>query len=274
MAAGRSTSRTPAPETSSTTIFLLNNNPSHGSIDTVSTDSHGGFSSDYNVVMDRFTPDDNNFQTLAQWRAGTGQDQHSFVATQAQLFTNASNNDFSLSGTSPAIDAGAAAASPLQPPSYDLLGNARPQGAGYDLGAYELGQSGTPVDPPPTVMPALTPEQMVAAGKAQLATDLAARLTALGADRKTIASTHFAADLPALANDRRAMATDRKDATKLAADKQQLVTHTAKMKTDVQQAGRGGSPLSAAALESGSSGFDRLALRNDLKQLAISRRTK
>jgi len=51
-----------------------------------------GFSSDFNAVMDRFTPDDNNFKTFAQWRAGTGQDAHSFVATEAQLFANASNN--------------------------------------------------------------------------------------------------------------------------------------------------------------------------------------
>jgi parallel beta-helix repeat protein len=244
--------------------ILLNENPSHGSID-ISSDSVSGFGSDYNAVMDRFTPDDNNFQTLAQWRAGTGQDQHSFVASEALLFTSAPAGDFTLSTMSPAIDAGAVASSPNQPPSYDLLGNARPQGAGYDLGAYEFSQSGTPTNPPPTVTPPLTTKQKVAADKARLAADLSARLSTLAADRKAITSTR-AADRLLLASDRRAMATDHKDPAKLAGDEQQLSADKSKLKND---AARLSAVLAADVLQwNYVLRYDRLTLHNDLKLLA------
>ena len=248
--------------------ILLNENPSHGSID-ISTDSWSGFGSDYNAVTDRFTPDDNNFQTLAQWRAAKGQDQHSFIATEAQLFTNAAGNDFTLSSTSPAIDAGATAAAPNQPPTSDLLGQARPQGAGYDLGAYEFAQSGTPTTPPPTITPPLTAAQKVAADKAQLAADVTARLAALAADRKAIGAAR-AADRLAIANDRRAMNLDRKDPAKRAVDQQQLSGDTAKMKSDLAQLN---AALTADVLHWRQVlQADRLSLRNDLKQLAATRR--
>ena len=42
-------------------------------------------------------------------------------------------SDFTLQTTSPAIDAG----SSVGAPSTDFAGNARPQGSGYDIGAYE-----------------------------------------------------------------------------------------------------------------------------------------
>jgi parallel beta-helix repeat protein len=242
--------------------ILLNENPSHGSID-ISTDSHAGFASDYNAVMDRFTPDDNNFQTLAQWRTSTGQDQHSFVATEAGLFADPSNHDFTLSPTSPAIGAGAVA--PQQPPAYDLLGNPRPQGAGFDLGAYEFGQSGNPTDPPPTITPPLTPKEKLAAHKAQLETDLKARIAALAADRKAMATTR-SADLMALALDRRAMAADHKDPSKLAADKQLLASDSLKLKNDLASL-RG--ILAGDALHWNQVlRADRVTLRNDVKQLA------
>jgi len=213
--------------------ILLNENPSHGSID-ISSDSLPGFASDYNAVIDRFTPDDNNFNTLAQWQSATGQDLHSFIATESQLFTDPASNNFTLSATSPAIDTGATSASPNQPPAYDLLNNPRPQGPGYDVGAYEFSQSGTPVNPPPTITPPLTPAETVAAAKSQLATDVAARLSALANDRKEIATTRASAKLT-LANDRRALAAERKDPVKLAADKQQLSTDTQQLKRDLAQ---------------------------------------
>ena len=50
------------------------------------------------------------------------------------LFMDAAGGDFRLSGSSPAVDSG----SSLGAPSRDFAGNPRPQGSGYDLGAFEL----------------------------------------------------------------------------------------------------------------------------------------
>ena len=102
-----------------------------GSI-TISPDSLPGFTSDYNVVMSRFTTDDGgSVMSLDQWRSATGQDAHSIVATPGQLFV--SGSDYHLSATSPALDAGTL----LGAPARDLDGNARPSGTGIDIGAYE-----------------------------------------------------------------------------------------------------------------------------------------
>jgi parallel beta-helix repeat protein len=54
------------------------------------------------------------------------------------LFVNAAGADFHLRENSPAIDAGATANAPAK----DYEGNNRPQGAGYDIGAYEYGSPG------------------------------------------------------------------------------------------------------------------------------------
>jgi parallel beta-helix repeat protein len=249
---------------------LLNENSSHGSID-VSADSLSGFTSDYNAVMDRFTPNNNDFQTLAEWRAGTGQDQHSFVAAEAALFTNASGHDYTLSASSPAIDDGAAGTAASPPPATDLTGGARPQGAGYDVGAYEYGQSGTPTDPPPTITPALTTAERVAADRAKLKTDRAARRATLAADRLTIVTTRRAGR-QAMASDRRAMAADHKDATRLAADKQLLAADALKLTADLAQLR---ATLAADVLVwKQALQADRLALTTDLKQLAIDRRAR
>jgi hypothetical protein len=48
-------------------------------------------------------------------------------------FVNPASHDFHLKGISTAIDRG----SSIGAPSVDFDGNARPQGAGYDIGAYE-----------------------------------------------------------------------------------------------------------------------------------------
>jgi len=53
-------------------------------------------------------------------------------------FVNPSGADFHLQSTSPAIDRGYAAGAPF---NTDFDDNARPQGAGYDIGAYEYGSS-------------------------------------------------------------------------------------------------------------------------------------
>jgi len=128
--------------------ILLNANSSHGAID-ISDDSLSGFSADNNAVTDRFTTNGgDSVLSLSEWRSETGNDANSFVSASSNLFTNAADDDYSLSSTSPAIDAGETVA---DVPS-DILGVARPQGAGFDIGAYERedgegGGGGDPVDP-------------------------------------------------------------------------------------------------------------------------------
>ena len=50
------------------------------------------------------------------------------------MFANPSKADFHLREGSPAIDSGSA----VDAPSDDFDGNSRPQGAGYDIGAFEF----------------------------------------------------------------------------------------------------------------------------------------
>ena len=112
--------------------IFYNDHSFRGSV-SISTDSLPGFSSDYNVVMSRFTTDGGDtILTLAQWQA-MGQDLHSLIATPAQLFVDATNDNYQLSSTSPAADAGQTLASV----PTDIVSIARPQGPGYDIGAYE-----------------------------------------------------------------------------------------------------------------------------------------
>jgi hypothetical protein len=54
------------------------------------------------------------------------------------LFANAPGGDFHLQGGSPAIDVG----SSIDAPADDYDGRPRPQGAGYDMGAFEYGGVG------------------------------------------------------------------------------------------------------------------------------------
>jgi len=112
-----------------------------GSID-ISADSLAGFSSDYNVLMNRMTTNGgDSILTLAQWQA-SGRDLHSLVATPSQLFVNPAGFDLHLSATSLALDVG----TPQFAPTVDFEGTARPSGAGIDIGADERG---TPTPPPP-----------------------------------------------------------------------------------------------------------------------------
>src|SRR5206468_9648869 len=68
---------------------------------------------------------------LTAWQ-DMGYDTDSFVAVPVDLFLTP-GADFHLRDGSPAIDSGTSA----NAPSFDLDGNPRPVGAGYDVGAYE-----------------------------------------------------------------------------------------------------------------------------------------
>jgi hypothetical protein len=78
--------------------------------------------------------------------SGTGTVQTGTMTTDPG-FAMASGGDYHLKPDSPAIDAGVVAASV----TTDLDNKPRPQGNGYDIGAYEAQPGGTtPVEPPTT----------------------------------------------------------------------------------------------------------------------------
>jgi parallel beta-helix repeat protein len=107
----------------------------------ISSDSQSGLVSDYNVIGNSVQSEDTgNSQSLAQWQASSGQDAHSFVAAESSLFV-APGSDYHLKPASPAIDAGTS----TDAPPNDLDGNPRPQGATFDIGAYEFSQGGLTV---------------------------------------------------------------------------------------------------------------------------------
>ena len=108
--------------------ILLAGAPGQVSVD-LCTACATGFASDHNAVSDAFSID-GTVLAFATWRAHTGQDATSFVATTSALFADTS---LALAAGSPAIDRGDTA----EAPATDILGTARPQGAAADLGAYE-----------------------------------------------------------------------------------------------------------------------------------------
>lgn len=113
--------------------IFYNQHPFRGSI-SLDAASLPNTVSDYNAVMDRFSTDGGDTViSLAAWRAATGQDSHSLLATPDQLFVDWTNDDYHLSASSPAIDSGTSTSAPPR----DLEGNARPVGGGFDAGAYE-----------------------------------------------------------------------------------------------------------------------------------------
>jgi parallel beta-helix repeat protein len=106
-----------------------------GSIAVYST-AAGVLTSDYNVVVDRFSTNGGTSvtSTLAQWRT-FGYDAHSLISTATALFVNPAGNDYRLTAGSPAIDAG----TNLSPDVVaDIVGTTRPQRTAYDIGCYEM----------------------------------------------------------------------------------------------------------------------------------------
>ncbi|NVB78523.1 MAG: hypothetical protein HOV81_09035, partial [Kofleriaceae bacterium] len=109
--------------------ILLDPAPNKGAIDICGA-CKAGMVSENNAVVGKFVIDGNMID-LATWRSRTGLDMTSFVATDADLFTSAT--DLTLKATSMAIDRGVA----TDAPETDLMGTTRPQGAAVDIGAYE-----------------------------------------------------------------------------------------------------------------------------------------
>jgi parallel beta-helix repeat protein len=96
----------------------------------------GVLTSDYNVVVDRFSTNGGTSvtSTLAQWKA-LGFDAHSLVSTAAALFVDPAMGNYQLKTGSPAIDAGVN----LSPDVVaDINGLPRPQRTAYDVGCYEM----------------------------------------------------------------------------------------------------------------------------------------
>ncbi|TAL61686.1 MAG: T9SS type A sorting domain-containing protein [Bacteroidetes bacterium] len=120
--------------------ILINLHPTRGSI-TIDAASLSGFTSNNNIVANRFSNDgDNTTITLAQWQAAGGYDSNSVLAaTQTSIFVNPTAFDYHLLTGSQAINAGSSSVSVSVINDLDL--NIRPQGSGYDIGCYEFLQT-------------------------------------------------------------------------------------------------------------------------------------
>jgi hypothetical protein len=121
------------------TVFnniLLTSSSSAGSISVQKTSN---VRSGYNAVVNRFSSNNNSIIALAQWQQ-SGNDTTSFVTTPAALFVNPGGGNYQLLSTAPAVDKGTASFNKIAAPTTDLMGGSRPQGTGFDIGAYELVQ--------------------------------------------------------------------------------------------------------------------------------------
>ena len=121
------------------TVFnniLINNHSFRGSI-CIDGDSQIGFVSDYNLLENRLSDDDGNSNmNLTSWQA-LGYDTHSqIVFPENQLFVNHNSGDFHLLASSQPINIGTSLVSSVV--LSDIDGITRPQGNGFDVGAYEF----------------------------------------------------------------------------------------------------------------------------------------
>jgi hypothetical protein len=105
----------------------------------IASDSLPGFTSNFNIVTNLFSPDDGTtFESLAQWQSQTGQDKNSIISTPSAVFVNQAANNYQELSTSPSVDAGVSSLAGHNAPTVDIVGVARPQGSGWDIGTYEL----------------------------------------------------------------------------------------------------------------------------------------
>lgn len=96
--------------------------------------------SDYNLLSDKISANgDGSATTLATWQT-LGLDANSIIAPAlTTIFADPQQVDFQLATGSPAIDKGSDRVAAVI--TEDLLGQARPSGPAYDIGAYEQQQT-------------------------------------------------------------------------------------------------------------------------------------
>jgi len=94
-------------------------------------DNGGALHSDWNAVSN-----------LSQVQNATGGDSDTIEVTLATAgFVDAAGDDFSLTASSPLVDAGIDVWAGVSAPGDDIAGAARPADGGYDIGAYEYGSA-------------------------------------------------------------------------------------------------------------------------------------
>jgi parallel beta-helix repeat protein len=115
--------------------ILINHHSFRGSI-AIDAASTTGFISDYNILVNRLSNDDGNSNmTLTQWQA-LGYDLNSMIADlESQIFVDHLTGNFHLLQNAKAVDAGTNLVLPIV--FEDLDNIPRPQGSGFDIGAYE-----------------------------------------------------------------------------------------------------------------------------------------
>lgn len=113
--------------------ILHNRHSFRGSLEFGSATDAANLDTDYNV-MTWITPDNGTTRyTLAQWQS-LGRDTRSVSATLSSLFVNPAAGDYHLLSAAPAIDRGQL----LSEVPFDREAQARPSGAGSDIGCYEF----------------------------------------------------------------------------------------------------------------------------------------
>ncbi len=116
--------------------ILINHHSFRGSI-SLDAASMIGFTSNYNILVNRLSDDDGNSNmTLSQWQ-GMGYDTNSMIADpEDQIFVDYPNNNFHLIQNAQSVNAGTDLV--LQTVFEDLDNISRPQGLGFDIGCYEF----------------------------------------------------------------------------------------------------------------------------------------
>ncbi len=119
------------------TIFnniLLNEGSTGGSLCV----SNNTFFSNNNITVNRMSRDgENTVISLSAWKSQTSQDANSVTSSSSALFVDSGSENFELKLDSPAINAGRPSLNSIGAAAQDVIKTIRPQGAGWDIGAYE-----------------------------------------------------------------------------------------------------------------------------------------